>query len=1014
MERNRTPYDRQAESRRKQALGLWGSVIKEPEGDSSDDDSLFGEDNQPAPEPSRVFSRPPDPPRPPGTIRLLLGYLYIGSLLTLATIVFLALGYGWPMLQDYVEGLQLEKVSNYRPDLGSQLFSADGSLIAEFYKETKRQRLARFEDLPKHLVDALVATEDQQFYKHNGVNPIRIAKAFYTNFTTGTHQGGSTITQQIAKNMIVGDERKYERKIKEALYALKIEQQLSKEEIITIYLNQMPYGHTWEGIWAASEGYYGKAPADLDLAEAATLVGLLKGNTIYSPLINPERSKDRRGVVLNEMFKCGYITQEERDKAAKEDPVPVQKSTDRRPSLNLFPYWRAYFEEVLFRSRATTGELPPTNDQIQEIGQDQIYKGGLKIQTTLDPTLQKWGEEELQKALANIEKERRKFMPGWGLEEEDRPTFPDRLYPNATLLGQITGVVKQEWLTVKINGVKGTPVVAVPYPDSNDWRVRFKVLLPGYYVQIKCLERPTVGDGSPVYPEQDLVDRGLATKQKFVFQLINADRDQHAQGALVTLEVGTGRVLSWVGGYDWNEETVGRQRIRCIEGEQPGSSFKPIVFADAFGRGYTPATYVSNEPFSKFLPNGTVWTPKNYNKEKLGGSFQIRDVLTQSLNIPTVRVFDTIVSQAYDYDPITQQPTLAMARKLGIRSPIPKELSAALGTADITPLEMATAYSVFANDGVLVEPYTIERIDTRDSGQRVYTHLPAGNPQALDPITAFLMTDILKDVLRKQRGTGFQYGGRDFPYPIAGKTGTTNLYNDAWFVGYSKNLVTALWIGHDRRTSLGNKMAGGKLTVPPWLSYMKKAIPYHLKQYEGWSDADIASASGDALNPKHKLAFSTPGKGVKRIQVCSVSYKIPNEYCDKLHWIWVKEGEETREVCTDCPIFMTTDPVTGEKVQIPREKALAMLAAQKAAEKAGSETENQESEASLHSPVESRRLQPLPPVPASESSREPGVEIQSGERGWVPQDEDYPEEPPAAYEPAVPRKITPPVERRRL
>ncbi len=1003
MGHNHTPYDRHPKSRRKQALGLWGSVIKPSKEDSFDEfEDLSPEDHEPSS--PRYFSNPPRPPRQPGVIRLLFGYLYVGSLLTLTAMVFMAIGYGWPYLQDRIEGLSLDEVSDYRPDLGSQLFAADGSPIAEFYKESKRQRLARFEDLPKHLINALIATEDQQFYKHNGVNPIRIVKAFYTNFTTGSRTGGSTITQQIAKDMIVGASKTYDRKIKEALYALKIEQELSKEEILTIYFNQVPFGHNMRGIWAAAEGYFGKTPADLNLAESATLVALLKGNTLYSPLLNPQKSLSRRKLVLNEMFKCGFITQEERDKAGAEELVLVQKSADRRPSLNRYPYWRAYFEEILFRSRPATGELPPTNDRIQELGDDQIYRGGLKIMTTLDPTLQDWGQAELQNVLVHVEKERRKNPPGWGLRREDWPKFADRLYPNATLLGQISSVVKPNWLTVKLLGVKGEPVVAVPYPDSGDWRVRFGVLLPKYYVQVKCLERATVGDGLPLYPEQELIDQGLATRQKFSFRLIDADRDQHAQGALVTLEVGTGKVLAWVGGYDWSEEPVGRQRIRCIEGHQPGSAFKPIIFADAFGRGYTPTTYVSNERFCKLLPNGEVWSPKNYEAKTLGGRYPIRAVLYQSLNIPTVRVFDTIVGQAYEYDPISRQPTLAMARRLGIRSPIPKELSAALGTADITPLEMATAYSVFANDGVLVEPYTIEKIETRDGGQRVYSHLPSGNPQALDPVTSFLMTDILKDVLRKPSGTAYQYGGRDFPYPVAGKTGTTNLYNDAWFVGYSKNLVTAIWIGHDRRTSLGNKMAGGKLTVPSWLAYMKKAIPYHLKHYRGWSDADIASASGDALNPKHKLAFNTPGKGLKRVPVCSVSLKKPNPRCANQYWIWVKEGEEPREVCTDCYVFYR-DPVTGEKVIVPPDMN---------PEDIGNAPP---SETALPRPVQSRRLLPVPPPPfpsEPEAVREPGVEIQSGERGWVPADEDYPEEPPPAYEPAVPRRITPPVERRRL
>ncbi len=922
------------------------------------------------------------PGRPPGTIGFLLRYLYIGCLLTITTLAGLTLGYGWPWLRDTIDGLPLDDISNYRPVLGSQLLAADGSPVAEFFKETKRQQLARYEDLPKHLVDALVATEDQQFYKHNGVNPIRIAKAFLVNLAAGAiKQGGSTITQQIAKNIKTGDDQSYYRKFWEALYAFKIEQQLSKEEILTIYFNQVPFGHNWEGIWTASEGYFGKTPKDLDLAESATLVGVLKGNNDYSPIMDPGKSLSRRKTVLNAMYECGYITQEERDKAAVEELVLVSKRGGRRQSVNRYPYWRAYFQELLFRSRGATEKVLPTNDRIQEISEEQIYKGGLKIHSTLDPTLQGWAEEELQKALTNIEKERRKNPPGWGLMKDDWPRFPSRLYPNAILLGKIAGVVKEEWLTVQIEGVPGKPVVAVRYPDSKDWRIRFGVLLPGYYVQINSLERAVGGDGSLLYPEQELVDRGLATRQKFSFQLIDADRDQHAQGALVCLEVGTGRVLTWVGGYDWDEEPNGRQRIRCIEGHQPGSSFKPVIFADAFERGYTPSTRVSDAPFYKLQPNGVLWAPMDYDKKKGGGEFPIRKVLAKSLNKATVRVFDTFFGQAYENDPLTQQTTLAMARRLGIHSPIPQVLSTALGTGDVTPLEMATAYSVFANSGVLVEPYTIDRIEKRDAGQRIYSNLPSGNPQALDPVITFMMTDILTEVLRESWGTGYKFA-HDFPYPIAGKTGTTDFYNDVSFVGYSKTLVTALWIGHDRRTTLGSDMAGGKLTLPPWLAFMKKAIPYHLKQYKGWSDADIASASGDALNPKHKLAFEVPGQGLKRVRVCSVSLQRPNTRCLHPYWIWVKEGEEPRDLCMDCVEFYT-DLVTGQKVITPPVAS---------SEEEGS---TPSTEAAVPRPVSSNLFHSSPPLePEVEPVPEPGVEIRSGERGWVPEGEDYQEEPP--------------------
>ncbi|MCK6495622.1 transglycosylase domain-containing protein [bacterium] len=932
-------------------------------------------------------------------MRFLFSYLYVGSLLTLAAMVFFALGFGWPMLQDYIDQLPgIEIVNDYRPDLGSQMFDADGNMIAEFYKELKRQRVARYEDLPPHLIQALIATEDQRFYEHNGVNPFRILTAFYTNFTKGTRQGGSTITQQIAKALFVGAEKTYERKIKEALYAMKIEQELSKEEIITIYFNQSGFGHNKAGIWAAAEEYFGKTPKELNLAESATLVGLLKANTTYSPLINYKRSKERRGVVLDSMLECKFITQEERDKAAEEDLVLKQKSADRPPTVNRFPYWRAYFEDVLFRARKVQGGLPLTNDRIENLTEDQIYRGGLKINTTLDPKLQDLALAELQKALIDVEKIRRKQPPGWGLSEENRPKFASRVTPNATLLGVITGVVDKKWLTVRLIDTKSNSIVAVRYPQEDDWRVRFGVLLPNFYVEIKAVERPTVGDGSPVISEQELIDRGLVSKQACQFELISTKQDMHAQGAMVCLENGSGKILAWAGGFDWSEETPGRQRIRCIDGQQPGSAFKPLIFAEAFGKGYTPSTYVSNEAYYKVLPNGDVWKPRNYDKERIGGRFQIRDVLVRSLNIPTVRVFESIIGGAYEYDPGTFQQTLGIARRLGIRSPIPKELSVSLGTADVTPLEMATAYSVFANGGVLVEPYAIESIETRNSGQKIYLHLPAGDPNALDHVTSFVITDILKDVLRKRGGTGYSRA-HDFPYPIAGKTGTTNNYNDAWFVGYSKTLTTAVWIGHDRRTSLGGAMSAGKVALPPWLSFMKEAIPYHLKHNKGWSDADIKAASGNAVSPNHVLAFDTPGKGVKRVEVCSYSLKRPNALCKPTIWIWVKEGQEPREVCSDCryvyktvPSAMPT-PIPGEEDVIP-------------------EMSEEASEGIVQPrPVQSKRLQPIPPPgapPPAPISSDPQVDIHGNERGWVPDEAEWPE-----HQPSVPRPFVP-VERRRL
>jgi penicillin-binding protein 1A len=908
-----------------------------------------------------------------------MGYLYVGSLLSLSALIFFVLGFGWPMLQDYIDQLPgVEAVSDYRPDLGSQLFAADGSLIAEFYKEQKRNRLVRYEDLPKHLIEALIATEDQWFFEHSGVNPVRIVESFLTNLRTSSHQGGSTITCQIAKDLLVGWEKSYERKIKEALYAMKIEQELSKEEILTIYFNQVSFGHNKAGIWAAAEDYFGKTPMELDLAESATLVALLKGNTVYSPVSHPDNSLRRRKLVLNEMVKQHFITEEERDQAGAEELKLASKAAEGAVHVNRYPYWRAYFEERLFHPKNALGGVPPTNDRIESIDDEAIYRGGLKIKTTLDPTLQAWAEESVQKALINLEKERRKDLPGAGLPDDERPRFADKIFENAKLVGKITGFVEPRWLTVELQGVKGSPVVAVPRPGPEDWRMRFKVLSPPYYVQVKALVRP---EGETEHPEQDLIDRGLVSRQKLRFALLDRYEDQHAQGSIVCLEVGTGRVLAWVGGFDWDEEIVGRQKIRCIEGHQPGSSFKPLVYAEAFRRGYTPATRISNEPFT-IWDNGHPWSPKNYHKDTVGGFYSIRDILLRSLNIPTVRVFETLVGQAFEFDPLTQQMTFGTARRLGIRSPIPKNLSIALGTADVTPLEMATAYSVFANGGVRVDPYAIESIETRD-GRPAYMHLPDGDPNAFDPVNASLMTDILAGVIRERPGTGYTRAN-NFPFPIAGKTGTTNSYNDAWFTGFSKNLTTVVWIGHDRRTSLGSQMAGAKVALPPWLMFMRKAIPYHLEKYKGWTSDKVLAASGTYSSPSCPLAFAMAGKGVERVEVCKFSHLKPNAFCSTIS-IWVKEGEAPREVCRDCGVRYEDAPAVPTSYQQVPQEGVAQPR-----------------------PIQGRRLVPLPdgsaPPPPSGWS---GPEVNTGpqDNGWMP--EMPPEEAadPNTPQPAVPRPV---------
>jgi penicillin-binding protein 1A len=849
------------------------------------------------------------PKKDPGVVRSFIFYLYIGSLLTFAAVVFFAIGYGWPYLAYHIEQLpDIELVNDYRPDLGSQLIDNGGEPIAQFFNEDKRRlRLLRYEEIPDNFVKALVATEDQQFFVHRGINPIRIAQAAIRNFRTGSMHGGSTITQQLAKDLFTDKSKTLQRKIHEALYSLKIEQALSKEEILTIYLNQVHFGHNATGLLSASEFYFGKHPTELDLAECATLVGILKANTRYSPILNPERSKTRRGVVLRAMLDVGYISEDEYIGAASEELELRSGSTKTAPQLDKYPYWTQFLRDKILLRQEGPDQLALTSDLVH-LDREALETGGNRIRTTLDPQMQNWATEALQAALREQEQIRRKSQYHFG------SGFSDKVETGANLLGRITGFEEPNWLTVKLVQVPGEPVVAVRHPGSRDWREEFGVLKVDYYVPLKAFDPSAVdATGEVSIPEIDLINRGLVSRQPVRFQLSNQWDDQHAEGALVCIEVGTGRILAFVGGFDWYSELPTSRRNRAVEPVQPGSSFKPIIYAAAFENGYSPNTMVSNAPYEKMLPNGVPWRPGNYEKDYLGGTFSIRRALVKSLNIPTVRVFETLVGNVYEYDAFFGKPSLEIAKRVGIRQPIQKDLSVSLGTANVTPLEMTTAYSVFANNGMLVEPYAVEWIESRD-GERMYMHLPTGKENALDPLHAYLITDILTDVVRTREGTAYRLAS-DFPYPIAGKTGTTNDYCDAWFCGYSKNLATSVWIGHDRKASLGSKRSGSRVALPPWLDFMKKAIPYHLEKTQGIIPDSIPSATETERVEGHILSFEKPTEGLKEVEVCVYSGLRPNAYC-KTRMNTYLASDVPRGFCTACgvqykevPVAQTEEPV---------------------------------------------------------------------------------------------------------
>ncbi len=564
---------------------------------------------------------------------------------------------------------QVSALETFQPIQGTKIYDDNDELLTELHVE--RRIFVPLTRIPKSLKDAIIATEDRRFYSHWGIDPVGIARAVYQNYRRGRIvEGGSTITQQLTKVLFLTPDKSLERKLKEAILALELERRYPKTRILEMYLNQVYFGHGAYGVEAAARTYFGKSVSDLTLQESALLAGLPRAPSSYSPFEHPDAARRRREVVLRRMVEFGVLRDAESARLAKADLglIPPER---RRTSGQ---YFLEYVQQALEA----------------KYGADMVFKGGLRVYTTLNPGMQLAAEQALRDGLRALEARTAKPRPG-----------------------------------------------------------------------------------------------------------------EHPEGAVITLEPQTGYVKAIVGGYDFFRSEFNR----AVQAKrQPGSAFKPFVYIAALEAGFTAASRIEDAPVVYTVGNN-VWKPENYDR-KFRGSTTLQQAMEESINVVTVKLQERVGINR----------TIQVARRLGVGSPLDLNLSLALGTSDVTLLELTSAYGVLANQGTWMPP-TAVRYVTNAQGKLLEEHVPEGR-EALTPEMAYVVTHMLRGVVERGTGQGAKALGR----PIAAKTGTTNDYSNAWFIGFTPHLATGVWVGYDRPRSLGREETGGRTAVPIWTSYMARIL----------------------------------------------------------------------------------------------------------------------------------------------------------------------------------------------
>ncbi|HSZ63463.1 MAG TPA: PBP1A family penicillin-binding protein [Terriglobales bacterium] len=695
--------------------------------------------------------------------RKLVGRVLFGFLVLLAAVVGATVG----LLLVYSTDLpQVEELERYRPSSVTELYDGQGRVIGTF--ALQRRVIASYDDYPEVLRNALISIEDKDFYRHSGINVWRIIGAAYRDIESGGKvQGASTLTMQLARNLFLSPDRSFYRKVQEALLAIQIERRFTKPQIFTLYANQIFLGHGAYGYEAASEYYFSKPAKKLTLEEAALLAGLPKAPQYYSPITHPERALRRRNLVLNAMLEDGKITAAQAAEA-KSKPVALNLQKDQNA---LAPH---YVEEIRRYLEA-------------KYGSDQVLEGGLRVYTSLDMDMQKAARQTLLDGLAAYERRhgwRGKLLnviaQGQKVEKYEDPDWDQEPEVNGYVHALVTQVSPG---AAEVRFGSRTAMLA---PADMSWvQPKGKLKIP---------ELLHVGD--IVYVKVLALEAGGKSR-------VSLEEDSGAEGALVAIDNATGEIKAMVGGRDFNLSKFNRatQALR-----QVGSSFKPYVYTAAIDEGASPDDTIVDAPITFQTASGP-YTPHNYD-DKFEGTITLRRALAQSRNIPALKLADHVgIKTVIDY-----------AHRFGVTENIPAYLPVALGSAEITPLEQTSAFSVFPNDGVRVAPRYITKVT--DYEGRILEEDFSDIKDAVSSRTARIMTSMLREVVLH----GTAVAAAKMPYPLAGKTGTTNDFTDAWFVGFSPTLTCGVWIGYDEKKSLGDKETGARAALPIWMQFMNVAL----------------------------------------------------------------------------------------------------------------------------------------------------------------------------------------------
>jgi penicillin-binding protein 1A len=828
-------------------------------------------------------------------------------------------------------------LNDYQPLLVSKVYDRNGKMIGEFFRE--RRQLVDYKNIPKDVVNAFLAAEDDSFFKHSGINYLAILRAQLANIKAGqTVQGGSTITQQVAKTLMLSNERTFTRKIKDVLLAIDMEEHLSKEDILYLYLNQIYFGQGAYGISMAAETYFRKPVKDLKLEEIAILAGLPKAPSAYSPVTNPVRAKERQDYVLNRMADVGFIKKEQAKEAAAQ-PVKV--------------FVRENYEEYAPFYLETLRQL-----LVEQVGEEMVLDKGIKIYTSLDLPKQIAAQESLIQGLKSLDrrqgfrgplkntvdpkevgeflmKSRNKLIAD---VTPERIIFPDGHFKDHGPLN-LEYNLKKQGLPFYLK-VGGTAQAIVSKVDDELGLVYLRIAEIEGIIDIETMQWARKPDVSKRYdldtikkPSQALkmgdivlvkiagekfssqrLQKLLAAGNKKISKTPTApmdfskyislelDQEPVSEASLLSIDQQNQDVLAMVGGYSFEKSKYNRALQAA---RQTGSSFKSIVYAAALDKGYTPSSPIMDAPIvyeekeeAEGQEDTKTWKPSNHSKS-FGGDIIFRNALVQSLNVPAVKIIEDIGTDwASQY-----------ARRLGIFSPLNMDFTLVLGSSSVTLYEMTTVFSEFGRLGKKTRPVLIRRVedakgqkildqvtlDTRfkketqeiesqfEERRKAYLESLSNSPgaeaatptvapkkatidsqiffqdpdQLIKPTTAYLITSLLKGVIEDKKGTGG--AARALGREVAGKTGTTNGYYDAWFIGYTPQIATGVWVGFDQERSLGKGEVGGRAALPIWLNYMKAAhedLPQMTFPVpEGIVFANIDSETGEIASSSSKGIF---------------------------------------------------------------------------------------------------------------------------------------------------------------